>query len=405
MLAPILVFVVTYVLVSARRLSWLGLDRPAGALIGAAATVGLGVLTPQQALGAVDGATLLLLFGVMGMGAFLALDGFFDIVERRVRRVASTPAALLGWVIWGSGLLSPLITNDAVCVLGAPVVVRLIQRHRLPALPFLLGLATAANTGSVATLVGNPQNMLCGLLGELQYFPYALKALPLALAGLCLNHALLWWSFRAQLENLTLAEPESAPPVGARLLVTLAVIVATALVYSLGGHLAWTAAAGFALLMLIHRRDTRQLWSRIDWSLLVFFGALFVVVEGLVQSGAPQLVFEHLRAFEAQDGFDAWARHAVLFLVGSNLVSNVPFILMAAPQMASLPDERLAWELLAVTSTFAGNLTLLGSAANIIVAEAGRDVGGLGFWQYARVGFPLAVLTTALGMAWLWLLR
>lgn len=405
MLVPLLVFVVTYVLVSARRLAWLGLDRPAGALVGAIATVVLGVLTPQQALESVDGATLLLLFGVMGMGAFLALDGFFELVEHRVRRVAKTPAGLLGWVIWGAGLLSPLITNDAVCVLGAPVVVRLIQRHRLPPLPFLLGLATAANTGSAATLVGNPQNMLCGLLGGLQYFPYLLKALPLALVGLGINHALLWCFFRQPLAAGTLAPASTTSPASARLWVTLTVIVATAVVYGLGGHLAWTAASGFALLMLIHRRDTRQLWSGIDWSLLVFFGALFVVVDGLVQSGATHLIFDQLRAFEGDDSVNQWARRASLFLFGSNLVSNVPFILMAAPHMEGLPDARVGWELLAVTSTFAGNLTLLGSAANIIVAEAGRDVGGLGFWQYARVGFPLAVITTALAAAWLWWLR
>jgi Na+/H+ antiporter NhaD/arsenite permease-like protein len=161
----ILIFAVTYALISARRLSWLGLDRPAGALLGAVACVAFGVLTPERALSAVNGPTILLLFGVMGMGAFLGLDGFFDTIEHSLIRKAHTPARLLASVVWEAGLLSAFITNDAVCVLGAPLVVRLIRRQDLPPLPFLLALATAANIGSVATLVGNPQNMLCAVLG------------------------------------------------------------------------------------------------------------------------------------------------------------------------------------------------------------------------------------------------
>src|SRR5690606_6967231 len=128
-----------------------GFDRPAGALLGAVACVAFGVLAPEQALAAVDASTLLLLLGVMGMGAFLAVDGLFEQLEGKLIAIARTPARLLGLLIWGSGLLAAVITNDAVCVLGAPLVVRLIERHRLPPLPYLLALATAANTGSVAT--------------------------------------------------------------------------------------------------------------------------------------------------------------------------------------------------------------------------------------------------------------
>src|SRR5690606_5641707 len=152
------IFLVTYVLISARRLEWLGFDRPAAALLGAVSCVVLGVLSPEEALAAVDGATLLLLFGVMGMGAFLAVDGAFEAAEGWLLSAAGSPARLLGFVVWGAGIGGALITNDAVCLLAAPLVVRLVVAHNLPSLPFLLALATAANTGSVATLVGNPQN-------------------------------------------------------------------------------------------------------------------------------------------------------------------------------------------------------------------------------------------------------
>jgi Na+/H+ antiporter NhaD/arsenite permease-like protein len=401
----LVIFVVTYALISARRLDWLGLDRPAGALLGAVACVVFGVLAPTTALAAVDGSTLLLLFGVMGMGAFLSLDGFFDAIEQRLTRVARTPARLLGWVVWGAGGLSALITNDAVCVLGALLVVRTIRRHALPSLPFLLALATGANTGSVATLVGNPQNMLCGLLGGLSYRSYFLLMAPVAVVGLALNHGLLAWVFRRELAAARLGEPDAAGAFAPRAWLSLAVVALSAVGYMLGGHLAWTAASGFVLLMLLHRRDTSELWPRIDWSLLLFFAGLFVVVEGLTQSGAPARLFAAFPLASGPEGPAQWLRLSAIFLIGSNIVSNVPFILVVKDQMATLPNPTLGWELLAMASTFAGNLTLLGSVANVIVAEAGREVGGIGFWQYLKVGLPLSLATTLVGVAWLLLVQ
>jgi len=394
-------FIITYGLISARRLEWLRFDRPAGALVGAVAFVVFGILTPRQALDSVDGATLLLLFGVMGMGAFLSVHGFFDRAEEGLVRLARTPPRLLGLIVWTAGPLSALITNDAVCILGAPLVVRIIQKHRLTPLPFLLALATASNTGSVATLVGNPQNMLCGLLGGLTYRHHVLLMAPVAAAGLLINHGILRWLFRKTLPKEPFAKSETRSEGSWHSHVTLGVIAATTVVYTLGGDLAWTATAGFAVLMLIHRTDTQHLWKRIDWSLLLFFASLFVVVEGLNRSGAPAWFFQQYPLGGRQEGMLEWFRLSAIFLVGSNIVSNVPFILVIREAMGSLANPIMGWELLAMASTFAGNLTLLGSVANIIVAEASRDIGGIGFWQYLRVGFPLTLLSTLVGTVWM----
>lgn len=399
-LTALLIFAVTYALIAGRRLDWLGLDRPAGVLVGAVACVVFGVLTPAEAIGAVDGATLLLLFGVMGMGAFLSLDGFFEVGEQRLVSLARTPSRLLGLIVWTAGPLSALITNDAVCILGAPLLVSLLRRHRLPPLPFLLALATASNTGSVATLVGNPQNMLCGMLGGLSYREHLVWMGPVAVLGLTINHALLGWMFRGQLAGASLGDPGPSTPLSGRAWLTLAVIGGTAVVYTLGADLAWTAAGGFTLLMLLHRRDTRELWPRIDTTVLIFFAGLFIVVEALARSGAPDWFFGAFPLAGLGDGLTGALSLSLVFLVGSNVVSNVPFILVVADQMPTLPDPRLGWELLAMASTFAGNLTLLGSVANVIVAEAARDLGGLPFWAYARVGVPLALLTTLVGVLW-----
>jgi Na+/H+ antiporter NhaD/arsenite permease-like protein len=400
------IFLVTYGLISVRRLGFLGLDRPALALAGAAAYVAAELLTPEEALAAVDGATLLLLFSAMGMGAFLALDGFFDALGSRLAALAKTPTRLVGLIVWGAGGLSALVTNDAVCVLGAPLVVHLVEKHRLPPLPFLLALATAANTGSVATLVGNPQNMLCGLLGKLHYRDFLMLMGPVAIAGLAINHGLLVWLFRRELATASLRGDEPGQTIPIRAWLTLGGILLTTLAYTLGANLPWTAACGLVVLMLLHRRDTRQLWPLIDWSILLFFAGLFIVVSGFVHTGVPQRFFSHYPLAALAEEPWGVAALAALFLLGSNLVSNVPFILLIREQIAALPNPELAWQLLAMASTFAGNLTLLGSVANVIVAEAGHRVGGFGFRQHLQIGLPLAISTTAVGTAWLvWISR
>jgi Na+/H+ antiporter NhaD/arsenite permease-like protein len=403
----LVLFLLAYLAISARKLSLIPMDRPAAALTGAVAMVLAGVLTPEQAIEAVHLPTLLLLLGVMGLGGFLALDGTFGRVSVALSRYAGRPSRLLGAVVWASGLAAALLTNDAVCVLGAPLVVGLIRDYKLPAAPFLLALATGANTGSVGTLLGNPQNMLCAQLGGLSYRDYLLVVGPLAVAALAVNHALLWLLFRRVLAAGDREAPPSAEvgsaPSGSAGLATPLLVLAVVVACWTGLDLAWAAAGGFVAALLWHRRDPAQVWAQVDWSLLLFFSGLFVLVEGLQASGAVEAWLARY-PLSPQGIGQGWgfARLSLTFLVGSNVVSNVPFILMVEGAVSELERPRLAWTLLAVASTFAGNLTLLGSVANVIVAEAGRGVGGLGFWEHLRVGLPIALATTALGTAWLW---
>jgi Na+/H+ antiporter NhaD/arsenite permease-like protein len=405
MLRGLLVFAVTYALVATRRLRFARLDRPAGAIVGAVLAVAVGAITPDEAAKAVDHTTIVLLFAVMGMGAFLSLDGFFERAGRIVVAHAKTRRRLVGALVWGSGLLGALITNDAVCVLLAPLVVEWIRRDKLPRLPLLAALATGANTGSVATLVGNPQNMLCGSLGKLHFAPFLIHMAPVALVALAINHAVLLVIFRRELDGDLPAE--DAPPrlLTIRSTVTLFVILGTVIAYTAGASLAFTALGGFALLLVVHRREPATVWERIDWSVLVFFGALFVAVDALARSGAAEWAFSRFPLVGTQPGLVEWLRAAGIFLVGSNVVTNVPFILIVRPEMAKLPDPTLGWELLAMASTFAGNLTLLGSVANVIVAEKAEPVGGLRFGEYLKIGVPVALLTTFVGALVLVLLR
>jgi Na+/H+ antiporter NhaD/arsenite permease-like protein len=394
-------FGIAYVLIAVRRLRWLRIDRASGAIIGAVLAVAIGSVTPEEAAEAVDHSTLVLLLGVMGIGAFLSIDGFFDRAAATLVARARTRGRLLAAVVWGAGGLAALVTNDAVCVLAAPLVVRWIVRWKLPRLPFLLALATAANTGSVATLVGNPQNMLCANLGKLRFAPFALHMLPVAILSLAANHVVLALAFRRSLAEPLPREEVTEPLLTRRSTVTLGVIAGTVVLYVAGAQMTYTAFAAFALLILLHRVDPAEVWARIDWSVLIFFGGLFISVDGFVRSGAPALLFARVPIFVPPEGITSYARTAAYFLAGSNVVTNVPFILLVKAQMVTMPNPRTAWELLAMAATFAGNLTLLGSVANVIVAEKASEVGGLRFGEYARVGIPIALVTTAIGTAWL----
>ena len=205
----IAIFALTYLLISGRRLKILPLNRPAAALLGTVLMVATGVMTPADAYRAVDYNTLVLLLGMMLISAYLALAGFFDWAADVILRRAGTPSRLLLFVVITSGLLSALLVNDTVCLMLTPLVVAVIVRGRLPLPPYLLALAMSANLGSVATLVGNPQNMIIGSLSGLSFTGFSRSLLPAAGLGLAIEYAVLRFGFRAQLDAAVIADAEN----------------------------------------------------------------------------------------------------------------------------------------------------------------------------------------------------
>lgn len=194
--AAIAIFALTYALIGGRRLKILPLNRPAAALLGAVLMVALGVMTPEQAYRAVDYDTIVLLLGMMLISAYLYLAGFFDWAANEVLKLAKTPQRLLLYIMLTSALLSALLVNDTVCLLLTPLVVAVIVRGRLPLFPYLMALATSANIGSVATLVGNPQNMIIGNMSHIPFLRFSAALLPVAAIGLVINYAVLRFGFR-----------------------------------------------------------------------------------------------------------------------------------------------------------------------------------------------------------------
>ena len=389
-------FAATYLGLAVGHLPGFRVDRTGVAIIGAAVMVVSGVLPWEKAVAAVDANTLVLLFGMMIVAAYLRLSGFFNLVTHWALRRAGSPRGLLAVVIMASGVLSALFVNDVICVVLAPVILDAARRLRLPPIPYLIGLATAANVGSVATLTGNPQNMLIGSFSGISYRAFLARQAPVAVVGLAATFVAVWLVYRRQLPGrLPAVDLATHFPVHRALMTKTILAVCVMLVAFLAGvPIALVAVGGAAYTLLTRRVKPEKVYREIDWQLLVLFTGLFVVIGAIEESRLTEYLF-------AWAGRFALYRPAVLTTVTailSNLVSNVPAVLLFKSVVPTFGEPVRAWLVLAMASTLAGNLTILGSVANLIVVEAAREERVLiGFWEYARVGVPLTIVTLALG--------
>jgi Na+/H+ antiporter NhaD/arsenite permease-like protein len=431
-------FALTYLGLALGKVPGLHMDRAGIALVGAVLMLCTGMVSFEQAISpeSIDYKTLALLFGMMVVIGFLRLSGFFQRITTGALKRIRTPVGLLAATIVLSGVLSAFLINDIVCLTLTPLVLYLARRLRFDPVPHLIALATAANIGSTGTITGNPQNIYIGSHSGIPYLRFAVRLLPVAALGLILNFIVVAVVYRRSLRAnketsrqgegegqkarridalspglpLSLsprlpAEDEPADSNRHRWLEykSVAVTLAAVVLFFTGLPLE-LIALGAAAVLLLGKIKPKKIYNQVDWSLLVMFAGLFIVVH------AFQL---HVIAPWGIDGHGWLLRHPVdlLSLVSaglSNLVSNVPAVLLLEPVVQGVPQasRETAWLALAMSSTFAGNLTVLGSVANLIVVENAKREGVIvPFWEYCKVGIPLTLLTLALGIAWLMFVR
>jgi Na+/H+ antiporter NhaD/arsenite permease-like protein len=398
-LAAICIFTASYLALAIGKVPGLSIDRAGVALVGACLMVASGVMTLDDAYQAVDMQTITLLLGMMIVVANLRISGFFAVVNAWVVRRMHRPVLLLAAIVLVSGTFSAFLVNDAICLVMAPLVLELTLGLGRNPVPYLLAVAMASNVGSTATITGNPQNMMIGSFSQIPYTQFAAALAPVALIGLVLTVALLALLHPADLRG------ESLRPRLPRLRVNRALVarslVATALVVALffaGQPPAKAAIVIGALLLLTRRVKSARVYAEIDWSLLLMFTGLFIIVAGAERELLKPQTVEAVGRLHL-------ATVPVLSLVTavlSNLVSNVPAVLLLKPFVVALPDHDRAWLVIAMASTLAGNFTVLGSIANLIVVEkAARRGIAISFWDYFRVGAPLTLLTLTAGTLWL----
>jgi Na+/H+ antiporter NhaD/arsenite permease-like protein len=400
MLYAVLIFAGTYLVLAIGRLPGFRVDRTGAAIIGATLMVASNVLTIPEAIEAVNTDTIILLFGMMIVVANLRLSGFFALVTQWVVRRAHRPLILLASIVAVSGVLSAFFVNDTTCLVLTPLVLDIATHLRRNPVPYLLAVAMASNIGSVATITGNPQNMLVGSFSGIHYRAFAAALAPIGLAGLLIVVALIAFVYRREFLSAPPRVEIEPPPVRVhRALAWKSSLVSVAMIifFFAGWPVAKVALVAGAVLLVTRRVKPERVYAEIDWALLILFIGLFIVVRGVEKTSLSADLFAIASRLHLERPGVMSAFAAVL----SNLVSNVPAVLVFRPFIPHLPNPQHAWLTLAMSSTLAGNLTVLGSVANLIVIQRARHHVRIGFWEYARVGIPLTVLTITIGVCWL----
>ncbi len=401
MVTALVIFIATYVFLIGAELPFLKLDRPGGAVAGAVAMVAFGVVTPAEVYSeAINWDTLVLLLGMMVITSVMARAGIFRWVSWFALERAHGPQMLLGVLVLLAGVLSALFVNDTICVMCTPLVLAMTEAAALPPMPYLLALAFASNAGSVATLTGNPQNMLIGTLSGISYAQFSKALLLPALISLACVFAVLSIAFRRDLTSRRLSIDVPAPPLDR----TLAVLCVGALAFVLtrfitGHNLAWTAMIGGALLLTASRVSPKEMFAQVDGTLLLFFAGLFVVTHGVAQAGITERIHEALAPAFGDDAVQQTFRFGAFTVAACQLVSNVPFVLLAAHWIPKMADPHLSWLSLALVSTLAGNLTPVASVANLIVLELAGSKGKISFVQFLKLGALCTVIPLVLALA------
>jgi len=396
----LVILVLTYAGVALGRIPGLRLDRAGIAFLGGAAMIGVGAIPLDEAYRAIDWDTITLLISMMIVVAHLKVSGAFrwlgGLAVQRVR----APLALLAMTTILSGVLSAFLVNDAICLVMAPIVVQVTRAMKRNPAPYLLATATASNCGSVATITGNPQNMMIGAVSGISYPAFSLALAPVAIFGLVAVVALTPLAYREEFAGRTELRPQLVRDRTHRpqMLKAAAVSLAIAVAFFVGVRPAEAALVGGAFLLLTRQLKPARIYREIDGPLLLLFAGMFVVVAGAERTLlAPAAV-----ALVKSAGLDSVWRLSAITAVLSNIVSNVPAVLALKPFIPALANPRHAWLVVAMSSTLAGNFTLLGSVANLIVAEYARSAGApIGFGAYFRIGAPLTVLTLTAGTLWL----
>ncbi len=398
-MAAILIFAITYLVLAIGRLPGFRVDRTGAAIIGASFMVGVNALSVDQAARAINFDTIILLFGMMIVVVNLRLSGFFSLVAERVVEHARRPTALLAAIVGVAGLFSAFFVNDTMCLVLTPLVLEIAETLDRNPVPYLLAVAMGSNIGSVATITGNPQNMMIGSFSGIGYRHFLATMAPVAVFGMILTVALIRFVYRREFGSSAQVQVAEKPVRVDRGLMWKAILVALGMIAMFFGG--WpvpkVAIVAGAVLLITRRVNPENVYRGIDWGLLVMFAGLFIVIAGIERTSLETELAAladrlHLDNVFLLSGFAAGL---------SNLVSNVPAVLVFKPLIGHLANPARAWLTLAMASTLAGNLTLLGSVANLIVVEQAHHKVRIGFWEHFRVGAPLALLTIAAGAAWI----
>ncbi len=395
------IIALTYIGIALGTWPRLRVNRTTLTLVGVGLLVATGQVNFEKLKSYVDFDTLTLLFSMMVLIACLELAGFFRLAAAALMERTHSPRLLLAAEVVIVGILAALFLNDTICLMVTPLVLDLALALGRNPIPYLIALPAAANVGSAATLTGNPQNIIIGVASHIPYVDFLGSLFVPTLIGLVLVWLVIVLLYPHEFQPVHFEKPSVSEPRPYRPLLVKSLIVTGALLVAFlaGLPIALAAFLAACAMLLTRRIKPEKILSRIDWGLLLFFAALFMISGVMEDSGITLGLMNGI--FHPLVGGSAVGLSLVTVVL-SNLVSNVPAVLLLKPVVTILPNPRAGWLTLAAASTLAGNLTLLGSVANLIVAEiASRRNVELKFWEYTKAGVIITMLTLAVAIGWI----
>ncbi|HPH96878.1 MAG TPA: anion transporter [Anaerolineaceae bacterium] len=396
----LIIVVVTYIGIAIGSWPKIKSNRATVALMGVGLLLVSGQIPFEKLPSYLDFDTLILLFSMMIINANLKLAGFFTLAGNSLLKVTRSPRFFLLIEIVLVGILSALFLNDTICLMLTPFILTMMTAVKRNPIPYLIALATASNIGSVATLTGNPQNMIVGVASGILYLNFTAALLPVALLGLGMIWLVLVWLYPAEFSGglFSEIEPEKIAISRWSLIKNVGVVLGLLVAFLAGVPVAEAAFLAACVLLFTRRVQPHLVFAEFDWGLLVFFSGLFIVSGSLESSGLTKSLFD---AMSIKSDINMWT-FSGLTVVLSNLVSNVPAVLLLKSVVQNMAQPEGGWLTLAAASTLAGNMTLLGSVANLIVAEiASRWRVEISFWEYTRAGFIITILSLITGLGWM----
>jgi len=375
------------------------MNRATIALVGASALIFSNAITLQHAYEAIDMNTILLLFAMMIINGNLRIAGFFKLITVHIIKFAKTPTQLLWLIVFSSGLLSAIFLNDTIVIVFTPLIIEVTVALKRNPIPYLVALAVSANIGSATTIIGNPQNMIIGIASGIPFAKYALYQIVPSLIGLLLAIGVISIIYKKEFhktvfDKIELEEAKTYKPLFIKSIAASSLMI---IAFFYGVSIPLAALGGASILLITRRLKPERVFREIDWSLLVFFSSLFIVTKSIETSGISKYLAITIQPYLTKSVLSLAVSSSIL----SNIVSNVPAVLLLKPVIQHMPNSEHAWLVLGMATTYAGNLTLIGSVANLIVAESARKhFINISFVEYFKSGFIITILSLTAGLMW-----
>jgi len=405
-LTALIIFIITYIGIIFTRLPGINIDRPSAAFFGAVAMVVFGVLSLDEAMAAIDYNTIVLLLGMMIIISTLQLDGFFSLIAEKTLSWSRTPSRLLVMITFVTGIASAFLVNDAVVLLFTPVIITICRVSKLNPVPYLIAEILSSNIGSAMTITGNPQNMLIGMNSDIDYATFFYKLLPVSMLGMAMIVVVVRWFYRSHFRNgnVIAVQPNTFEYRYQSMKISVPIFLGVVVLFFLGKIIGLSipviAISGAALILIFGKVRPSEVIKNVDWVLLLFFATLFIVVEGAVKAGTMDF-FIHSSVLS--DDLDGIVKLHGLSLIMSQIVSNVPYTVMMLPVLKPISSE-LLWLTLASASTLAGNATIIGAMANLIVIESAERMNvQIKFWEFFKIGIVATLLSFVISISILWM--